>query len=103
MAVEISAVSKRSISVVEEAGATIGRVVQNIEKRAELVQEINASSSEQNTGAVQINKALVQQDQITQQNARSSEEIASTAEELSAHAEQLEQTMRFFSISSNSD
>ncbi len=101
-AVEISDVSKRSVSVAEEAGKTIAEVVEDIRKTAELVQEISASSNEQNSGAEQINSALQQLDQVTQQNAGSSEEIASTSEELSAQAEQLEETMRFFKIDSSS-
>lgn len=97
-AIEISEVSRRSVSVAEAAGNTISEVVDDIRKTAELVQEISASSNEQNSGADQINTALQQLDQITQQNAGSSEEIASTAEELSAQAEQLEETMRFFHL-----
>ena len=97
-AVEISDVSKRSVSVAEDAGKTIAEVVEDIKKTAELVQEISASSNEQNSGAEQINSALIQLDQVTQQNAGASEEIASTAEELSAQAEQLEETMSFFKL-----
>ncbi len=97
-AVEISDVSRRSVSVAEDAGKTIADVVEDIKRTAELVQEINASSNEQNSGAEQINQALIQLDQVTQQNAGSSEEIASTAEELSAQAEQLEETMSFFKL-----
>ncbi|WP_169313583.1 methyl-accepting chemotaxis protein [Spirochaeta africana] len=97
-AVEISDVSKRSVSVAEDAGKTIAEVVEDIKKTAELVQEISASSNEQNSGAEQINQALIQLDQVTQQNAGASEEIASTAEELSAQAEQLEETISFFKI-----
>ncbi len=100
-AVEISDVSKRSVSVAEEAGKTIAEVVEDIRKTAELVQEISASSNEQNSGAKQVNTALAQLDQVTQQNAGASEEIASTAEELSAQAEQLEETMRFFKVESS--
>lgn len=101
-AVEISDVSRRSVSIAEEAGKTISGVVADISKTAELVQEISASSNEQNSGAEQINTALIQLDQVTQQNAGSSEEIASTAEELSAQAEQLKQTMSFFRVDGNS-
>ncbi|GAB6088574.1 methyl-accepting chemotaxis protein [Spirochaeta dissipatitropha] len=100
-AVEISDVSRRSVSIAEEAGKTISGVVADISKTAELVQEISASSNEQNSGAEQINTALIQLDQVTQQNAGSSEEIASTAEELSAQAEQLKQTMSFFRVEGN--
>ena len=72
------------------------RIVPDIQKTAELVQEINAASNEQNTGTEQINKAIQQLDQVIQQNASSTEEIASTAEELSSQAEQLHDSIGFF-------
>ena len=62
------------------------------------MQEINASSREQESGAEQINKAIQQLDRITQQNASASEEMASTAEELSAQASQLQGAVAFFKI-----
>ncbi len=46
-AVEISDVSKRSVTVAENAGKTIVEVVDDIRKAAELVQEITASSNEE--------------------------------------------------------
>ena len=71
-------------------------------KTAELVQEISASSKEQDTGAEQINKAIQQLDQVIQQNASAAEEMASTTEELSSQAEQLKATIAFFSLDSGS-
>ena len=62
------------------------------------MQEISASSNEQNAGAEQINKALQQLDQVIQQNASASEEMASTSEELSSQAEQLQSTIAFFHL-----
>ncbi|MBF0294484.1 MAG: methyl-accepting chemotaxis protein [Magnetococcales bacterium] len=93
---EISHLSSSSVVVAEEAGTIINKLVPDIRKTAELIQEIAASSREQNQGADQINKAIQQLDQVIQQNAGSSEEMAATAEELSAQAELLRQTMAFF-------
>jgi len=67
-------------------------------KTAELVQEINAASSEQNSGAEQINRAIQQLDKVVQQNAGGSEEISSTSEELSSQAEHLQAAIEFFKI-----
>ncbi len=89
-AAEISDLSSSSVEVAERAGEMLSRMVPDIQKTSDLVQEINASSNEQNTGAEQINKAIQQLDQVIQQNAGVSEEMASTAEELSAQAEQLQ-------------
>ena len=70
----------------------------DIQKTAELVQEINSASGEQNSGAEQINKAIQQLDQVVQQNASVAEEMSSTAEELAAQAENLQSSMEFFKI-----
>jgi methyl-accepting chemotaxis protein len=98
---EITELSGSSVDVAEQAGEMLVKLVPNIQKTAELVQEISASSKEQNLGAEQINKAIQQLDQVTQQNASGSEEMASTSEELSSQAEQLQSIIHFFKISGN--
>lgn len=95
---EISELSKSSVDVAEQAGTMIAEIIPEIRKTAELVQEINASSAEQNKGAEQINQALLQLDEVVQQNASASEEIASMSEELTSQAEQLASAMEFFKI-----
>jgi methyl-accepting chemotaxis protein len=95
---EISELSSSSVEVAERAGEMLSRIVPDIQRTAELVQEINASSKEQDSGAGQINKAIQQLDQVIQQNASAAEEMASTAEELSSQAEQLQSTVAFFRI-----
>ncbi|RJQ58333.1 MAG: HAMP domain-containing protein [Desulfobacteraceae bacterium] len=97
---EISRLSGSSVEVAERAGEMLSRMVPDIQKTAELVQEISAASNEQNTGAEQVNKAIQQLDQVIQQNASASEEMASTAEELSTQAEQLQSTIAFFKLDS---
>ncbi len=97
-AAEISSLSASSVDVAEKAGQLLGRMVPDIQKTAELVQEINAASREQDLGAEQINKAIQQLDQVIQQNASASEEMASTAEELSSQAEQLQNAIAFFRL-----
>jgi methyl-accepting chemotaxis protein len=93
---EISQLSSSSVQVAEKAGEMLGKIVPDIQKTSELVQEITAASKEAETGADQINKAIQQLDQVIQQNAAASEEIASTSEELSSQAEQLQSTIAFF-------
>ena len=95
---EISELAASSVDVAERAGEMLGKILPDIQKTAELVQEINTSSKEQDTGAEQINKAIQQLDQVIQQNASAAEEMASTAEELSSQAEQLQATVAFFKI-----
>jgi len=100
-AAEISGLSLSSVEVAQKAGDMLEKIVPDIQKTAELVQEISAASNEQNTGSQQINKAIQQLDQVTQQNASSSEELSSTAEELASQSEQLTGAMAFFTVNAN--
>ncbi|HNW34210.1 MAG TPA: methyl-accepting chemotaxis protein, partial [Candidatus Ozemobacteraceae bacterium] len=79
---EIRDLSASSVNIAGQAGEMLNKIVPNIQKTAELVQEISAASHEQTTGVEQINKAIQQLDQVIQQNAGASEELASTAEEM---------------------
>ena len=97
-AAEISKLSSGGVSLAEGAGQMLVKLVPDITKTADLVQEISAASTEQNSGTAQINKAIQQLDQVIQQNAAASEEMASTAEELSSQAEQLQSTIAFFKL-----
>ncbi len=97
-AAEISKLSVSSVDVAEKAGTMFLQIVPDIQKTAELVQEISAASTEQNSGAEQINKAIQQLDQIIQQNASASEEMASTSEELLSQAAQLQHVISYFRI-----
>ncbi|WP_224983133.1 methyl-accepting chemotaxis protein [Geomonas agri] len=97
-AAEISELSASSVEIAVKAGDLLARMVPDIQKTAELVQEISAASREQDTGADQINRAIQQLDQVIQNNAGASEEMASTAEELSSQAEQLQSAIAFFKM-----
>jgi len=95
---EISQLSNATVAVSEKAGNMLAKLVPDIERTAELVQEIAAATAEQNSGAEQINRAIQQFDQVIQQNASASEEMASTSEELSSQAHRLQHIMTFFRL-----
>jgi methyl-accepting chemotaxis protein len=95
---EINELSSRSVEVAGNAGEMLNLIVPDIQKTAELVQEINAASAEQNSGAGQINKAIQQLDQVIQQNSGGSEELASSSEELAAQAEMLMEAIAYFKL-----
>jgi len=97
-AAEISELSSSSVEVAETAGEMLAKMVPDIQRTAELVQEIAAASKEQDAGADQVNKAIQQLDQVIQQNASAAEEMASTSEELNAQASQLQETIDFFRV-----
>jgi methyl-accepting chemotaxis protein len=98
---EIGEVATSSVELAERAGSLLDRMVPNIRKTSDLVQEITAASEEQSSGVGQINAAVGQMNQTTQMNASSSEELAATAEEMSSQAEQLQQAMAFFRVAGN--
>ena len=100
-AAQISKLSSEGVATANGAGDMLIKLVPDIRKTAELVQEIAAASAEQNTGAAQVNKAVQQLDQVIQQNSSASEEMASTAEELSSQAEQLQAAISFFKVGGN--
>ncbi|MEO5353595.1 MAG: methyl-accepting chemotaxis protein [Magnetococcus sp. XQGC-1] len=93
---EIGSLSTSSMEVAERAGNMLTKLVPDIQKTAELVQQISNSSREQSQGAGQINGAIQQMDQAIQRNAGTSEEMAATSEELSAQAETLQNAVSFF-------
>jgi len=95
---EISELSVSSVDVAEKAGTMLTQLVPDIERTAQLVQEISAASREQDAGASQINRAIQQLDSVIQQNAGAAEEMSSTAEELSSQAEQLQSAIAFFRV-----
>ncbi len=96
---EITELSGTSVKVAEKAGELLAKILPDVQRTAELVQEISAASREQDAGAGQINGALQQLDQVIQQNASGSEETSSTSEELASQAAQLQEAIAFFKIS----
>ena len=95
-AAEIGTLSVDTVKVAQEAGSMLAKLVPDIKKTAELVEEITAACREQDVGSTQINQAIQQLDKVTQQNAAASEEVSATSEELASQAEQLQATIAFF-------
>jgi methyl-accepting chemotaxis protein len=98
---EISQLTGDSVKVAEEAGGLLEKMVPDIARTAELVQEITAASEEQASGVGQITSAMQQLDQVTQQNAAGSEELAATAEEMRGQSQSLIEMISFFKLQSN--
>jgi len=97
-AAEIGALSADTVKVAQEAGQMLVKLVPDIKRTAELVEEISAACREQDVGADQINQAIQQLDTVTQQNAAASEETSATSDVLSSQAEQLQTTISFFRL-----
>jgi len=72
----------RTAEVLAGAGALIEAMVSQIKKTADLVQEIDAASTEQAKGIAEDAKAIEQFDQVVQSNSSVAEQVAATNEEL---------------------
>ncbi len=97
-AAEISELSGQSVDIAEEAGGMLGKMVPDITRTAELVQEISVASDEQASGSGQIKSAILELDRVVQQNAAESEEVAASSESLAGHAAQLQQAIGYFRL-----
>ena len=95
---EIVTLASKSVQVTESASELMGKLIPEIERTAQLVQEIASASIEQSSGADQVSSAIQQLNIVTQQNAASSEELATSAEELSSQAQQLMEVVGFFKL-----
>jgi methyl-accepting chemotaxis protein len=95
-AIEISGLSTETVKVATEAANMLARLVPDIRRTADLVEEITAACREQDVGADQVNQALQQLDKVIQQNAAASEEISATSEVLATQAEQLQGNISYF-------
>jgi methyl-accepting chemotaxis protein len=82
--------------LVAEAGSTIGEVVANAQRVADIIGEITAASGEQSSGVGQVNTAINHLDQMTQQNAALVEQSSAAAQSLQDQAQRLTQAVRVF-------
>jgi methyl-accepting chemotaxis protein len=87
------------MSLVADAGTTMGDIVQSVRRVTDVVGEITAAASEQSAGIARVNTAIANLDQMTQQNAALVEESAAAAQSMHDEAEQLAQAVSVFTIS----
>ncbi|MEM9145387.1 MAG: methyl-accepting chemotaxis protein [Pseudomonadota bacterium] len=95
---EISQLSSETVSVSTEAGKMLDSLVPNIQRTADLVQEISAAMREQNVGADQINQAIRDLDRIIQQNASTARQAAATSQTLAGRADVLNGVIGYFQV-----
>jgi methyl-accepting chemotaxis protein len=86
--------------LVGQAGGTIERVVQQVQRVTDLVGEISAAAGEQQQGISQVGVAVSDLDQATQQNAALVEESAAASDSLRQQAERLTAAAAVFRLQS---
>lgn len=95
-AVEITKASSVTNEASQVATELLDSLTPEIEKTANLVQEIAAASNEQVTGVQQINLALQELNQVTQRNASNADDINLAATELMDLSQELSQATAHF-------
>lgn len=81
-----------------DTAEALDNIVMEIEKVANLVNEISIASNEQYSGISQINQGVMQVSQVAQNNSATSEESAAASEELSSQAELLNDLVARFKL-----
>ncbi|MBS3895512.1 PAS domain-containing methyl-accepting chemotaxis protein, partial [Silanimonas sp.] len=84
---------------VEQARQSIQDIVEQVQRVALLINEINNASVEQAEGVAQIGQAVAQLDESTQQNAALVEESAAAAESLHSQALRLSEALAVYQVS----
>jgi len=84
--------------LVDEAGSTMGLIVDSVKKVANIMTEISEASREQSVGIEEVNRAITQMDEMTQQNAAMVEQAAAATESLEEQAQALTEVVHIFKL-----
>jgi len=86
--------------LVEQAGATMDKIVASVQHVGDIIGEIAFVSEEQTAGIEQINRAVTEMDAVTQQNAALVEEDAAVAQSMREQADNLSRVISVFKLTS---
>jgi methyl-accepting chemotaxis protein len=89
---------EQGTALVDQAGRTMGEIVDSIRRVSDIVAEITSASAAQSAGVQQVGEAVSQMDRATQQNAALVEQSAAAAESLRDQAQQLVHAVAVFSL-----
>jgi len=84
--------------LVDEAGATMGEILESVKRVTSIMNEISSASHEQTMGIEQINQAISQMDEVTQQNAALVEEAAAAAASMQTQTGNLAEVVAVFKL-----
>jgi len=83
-------------ALVNQAGATMGKIVASVGCVTEIMAEISAASQEQSIGIEQVGQTITQMDETTQQNAALVEEAIAAARQMDQQARALQEAVAMF-------
>ena len=84
--------------LVDQAGKTMGEIVQSVKQVADIMAEISAASQDQSSCIEQVSQALTQMDEVTQKNATLVEQAAAASESMIEESEDLMREVYVFKL-----
>ncbi|WP_283771867.1 methyl-accepting chemotaxis protein [Pseudoxanthomonas japonensis] len=83
-------------TLVNQAGATMEKIMSSVHAVTDIMAEISGASQEQSAGIEQVNRAIAQMEETTQQNAALVEEAAAAARQMDHQACTLQEAVAMF-------
>jgi methyl-accepting chemotaxis protein len=90
--------AEQGSAMVDQAGATMEKVVSSIQRVADIMSEISAATEQQDAGVSQVSQAVAEMDRATQQNAALVEQGAASAESLRTQSQSLVTAVSVFRL-----
>ncbi len=87
-----------AVKLVDDAGATMEKIVASVKQVADIMGNIARASHEQSDGIEQVNQAIAQMDEVTQQNAALVEQASAATASMEQQAAALLQQLRVFKL-----
>lgn len=95
---EIDVLSKNGVDISDNAGQMLQSIVPEMQKTAELLQEITMASQEQSSNIDQIKNTMITLTEISKKNTNYSKKLAENSENFQQMAEKLNSITSFFKV-----
>jgi methyl-accepting chemotaxis protein len=86
------------LSIATDTSESLGKIVDGINRSADIISQIARSSEEQSAAIAQINTGIDQVAQVVQMNSATAEESAAASEQMSSQSDMLAQTIARFKL-----
>ena len=87
--------------LVDQAGVTMGQIVDSVRKVADIMSAISVASHAQTAGISEIGAAIMDMDEMTQQNSALVEEASAAAESMRDQADELSLSLAVFKLAAS--
>ncbi|MCW3804637.1 methyl-accepting chemotaxis protein [Plebeiibacterium marinum] len=98
---QINKFSKESMDLVKDSSGLFSDMLPKVQTSSDMVSEIFAASTEQDSGIEQVNKSIQELNKVIQNNATESQGMAGNVVLLKELSENLSESLKFFNLSSN--